>query len=48
MVVLVGSNSYASGSQWLCWLSVVVLVVSDCAGLVVGDYIGCAGCQWLF
>ena len=32
--------SSCAGNQWLCWLSVAVLVVSGCNG----D----AGCQWMF
>ena len=31
-----GGAGGCAGYQWLCWLSVVVLIVS-----------GCAGCQWL-
>ena len=53
MVVLVVSS--CAGSQWLqllCWLSVVVLVVSGCQWLcwlsvVMLVVSGCADSQWL-
>ena len=39
--------SSCAGNQWLCWLSVAVLVVSGCNGYAGCHVSGCAGCQWL-